>query len=284
MTKLLLNLAARSARWLPQPIKQLFYKLGPFTHLLRRALNRAAPTGVQPVEVAGGALAGFTVALDLQVEKDHWLGTYEPGLQAAIAHFATPGMVLYDCGANVGYISLVLGRVAGAEGQVFCFEPLPNNQPRIQTNLDLNKTLTQFTLVAKAVTNRAGEAQFFEHASGAMGKASGSAGRQTEYENTITVPTISLDDFIFSEGHPAPQLIKLDIEGGEVLALQGMQRTLKVARPIILLELHGPESAQAAWKTLTEANYTIHQMQSEYPAVNSIDDLDWKAYLVALPA
>ena len=40
----------------------------------------------------------------------------------------------------------------------------------------------------------------------------------------------------------------MDIEGGEVMALPGMRRVLAEARPLMLMELHGPESARAAWE------------------------------------
>jgi hypothetical protein len=47
------------------------------------------------------------------------------------------------------------------------------------------------------------------------------------------------------------------------------------------MELHGPEAAQVAWETLTSAGYQICRMQRDYPKVATVDELDWKAYLVA---
>jgi hypothetical protein len=76
----------------------------------------------------------------------------------------------------------------------------------------------------------------------------------------------------------------MDIEGGEVLALRGMGRLLSEARPLLLIELHGPESARAAWDTLTAAGYRILRMQPGYPPVPSLEALDWKAYIVAEPS
>ena len=116
-----------------------------------------------------------------------------------------------------------------------------------------------------------------------MGKAEGSAGRSDRHHEAIEVPGISLDDFIYRDGHPAPQVIKMDIEGGEVLALKGMARILDEARPLILLELHGPEAARIAWETLSIAGYSLHRMERGFPLVASLEALDWKAYLVAKP-
>jgi Methyltransferase FkbM domain len=114
-----------------------------------------------------------------------------------------------------------------------------------------------------------------------MGKAAGSAGRADPYQSEISVPGISLDEFVYGQGNPPPQVVKMDIEGGEVLALPGMRRVLAEARPLMLMELHGPESSRAAWETLTAAGYTICWMRRGYPVVPSLEAMGWKAYIVA---
>jgi hypothetical protein len=68
-----------------------------------------------------------------------------------------------------------------------------------------------------------------------------------------------------------------------VLALPGMRRLLREARPILFLELHGPESEHVAWETLTTAGYQLHQMESGYPLIESPETLGWKAYVIAVP-
>ncbi len=73
----------------------------------------------------------------------------------------------------------------------------------------------------------------------------------------------------------------MDIEGGEVLALEGMKRLLVEAHPLIMLELHGPEAARVSWEILSAAGYQIYRMQQDYPPVSTFDELDWKAYIVA---
>jgi hypothetical protein len=97
----------------------------------------------------------------------------------------------------------------------------------------------------------------------------------------MEVSGICLDDFVYRDGNPSPQVIKMDIEGGEVLAFRGMRRVLAEIRPLILLELHGPEAAKVSWESLTAAGYQICRMQRGYPSVTSLNELDWKAYLIA---
>lgn len=288
MNKWTLSLAASTARLLPDWMKKGIYCIPPLARFIRRGLNQAAPQGITQITIAAGANAGMQMLLDMQSEKDYWLGTYEPELQHAIANLIQPGMVIYDVGANIGYISLMLARAAGEDGSVFSFEALPANLERLRANLTLNPEGKRARVVAAAVIDHDGPAHFLLGPSGGMGKAEGSAGRSAQddhvaYTETITVAGLSLDSFVYQQGQPAPQAVKMDIEGGEILALPGMQRLLKDARPILLMELHGPQAASLAWETLSAAGYRICQMTPGYPTVTSVADLDWKAYLVALP-
>ena len=116
-----------------------------------------------------------------------------------------------------------------------------------------------------------------------MGKAEGSAGRdEYDYPETVEVEGLSLDDFVYQSGNPPPQAVKLDIEGGEVLALPGMRRLLTEARPLVLMELHGSEAARTAWEVFRSAGYRLRRMEKGYPTIEDLSNLDWKAYLVAL--
>jgi FkbM family methyltransferase len=233
MQKFLLNIAAFAARILPTSIKQAIYKNKPLAGFIRDRLNRAAPSGLTMVKVAAGDLTGYTILLDMQIDKDYWLGTYEPELQAALRELIQPGAVIYDVGANIGYVSLLLAKAAGANGHVYAFEALPGNAEQWLKNVALNGMEARLSLYAGAVTNCAGPVRFLVHASGGMGKAAGSAGRADQYQSEISVPGISLDEFVYSQGNQLPQVVKMDIEGGEVLALPGMRRVLAEARPLI---------------------------------------------------
>jgi FkbM family methyltransferase len=281
LKKILLSFASFLARILPLPIKQALYRFPPLARLIRGSINSAVEDGLSEIEVAAGSLKGYRVLINLKKEKSRWLGTYEPELQAALAEFLRPGMTVYDVGANIGYVTLMLAHQTGATGRVFAFEALQENVNRIQKNIALNN-LPNVTVVSAAVTDRTAPVTFYIHDSVGMGKAAGSAGRRDEqYKAEITVPGLSLDEFVYQQGNPAPQAVKMDIEGGEVLALPGMQRILSAAHPLMFLELHGPESEKAAWETLTAAGYTLHAMESGYPLIESPEKLGWKAYVIA---
>ncbi len=276
-----LRLTAFIARILPQPLKHWLYHIQPLANWLRGRLNRAAPQGLTEIKVASGEITGMKLLLNLQTEKDYWLGTYEPELQNAAHKFVQPGMVIYDVGANIGYISLILARLSGVSGHIFSFEALPNNVQRLQNNIALNQMESIIRVIPKAVIDACRPVNFLAHSSSSMGKAHGSAGREEHYEGEIKVAGLALDDFVFSEGNPAPALIKMDIEGGEILAVKGMQRLLKEKHPLLFVELHGEEAAQAMWLALSHAGYEILKMEKGYERIRSLDQLGWKAYIIA---
>lgn len=281
MKKSLLTVASFMAGVLPNSVKLSIYRIEPLARLMRGSLNRAAPTGLTEVTIAAGGAAGMKMRLDLQVEKDYWLGTYETDLQDSIADLIEPGWSAYDIGANIGFVSLLLAQKLGESGKIFAFEALPANLERLRTHVEINGLDSKVRVISAAVAAISETVRFLVGPSGAMGKAEGSAGRTEGHRETVEVPGICLDDFVYQDGNPPPQVIKMDIEGGEVLALKGMKRLLAEAHPLILLELHGPEAARVAWETLTTAGYQICRMQHGYPRIPSLEALDWKAYLVA---
>ncbi len=274
-------MAAWAAHILPPAVKKWFYHFPPLAKILRQSLNRAAPAGMTEVNIAAGNLAGFNMVLNLQTEKDYWLGSYEVELQAALRELVQQGMTLYDIGANIGYISLMMARLSGEGGKVFSFEALPANLRRLNENISLNKMESVIQVLPKAVIDKTRPVRFLAHSSTSMGKAAGSAGRAEKYDLEIIVEGLSLDDFVYKQKQPSPDIIKMDIEGGEVLAMKGMKRLLKECKPILLVELHGEEAAGAVWDALTEAEYSIMEMRKGYPRIKSVEQLNWKAYIIA---
>lgn len=279
----LFNGFASISRALPTGLKQKLTALPVVSSFIREALNATVEDGLSVVEITAGSLKGYKIELDMKKEKSRWLGTYEPELEQALINHVKPGMVAYDVGANIGYVTMWLSKFVGLAGKVYCFEPLPANAKRIRANIALNQ-LANVVLFEAAVIDREKPVIFHEHDSVGMGKAEGSAGRtDQDYKNSFEVRGLCLDDLVYSEGIPAPSIIKIDIEGGEVLALPGMLRLLREEKPILMMELHGPESERVTWDLLTGNGYSLYSMQDDSLRLTSIDQLKWKAYLIALP-
>ena len=281
--KITLQIAALAAKILPARMKAQLYRNPKLAKKIRSSLNAASPVGLTKTQVAGGIIQGFLLNLDMQTEKDYWLGTYEINLQAAIKKFCLPGMVVYDIGANIGYISLMFAKQVGAQGSVLAFEPLPDNFQRLTENITLNQLNSRISTFQAAVVDVPGITSFFVHKSGAMGKAQGSLGREEQYLSQIDVQAVALDDFIFSQNHPQPDLIKMDIEGGEVLAIKGMRKTMFEIKPTMLVEIHSHSALNCVWKEIQSAGYQLFKMEKGYPEIVDPAALGEKTYALAIP-
>ena len=96
----------------------------------------------------------------------------------------------------------------------------------------------------------------------------------------MEVEVVCLDDWVYRDGEAAPALVKLDIEGGELQALEGMARLLREARPHVLVELHGPEAGGGVRQRLLAVQYRLHAMRAGYPEWRPGP---WKDYVVGIP-
>lgn len=198
-----LHLAAWAARVLPNPLKLLLYELGPLSSLVRSVLNTAAPQDLMDVEVAGGPLAGARLQLDLRTEKFLWLGVYELEVNKAIASFLQPSVIVYDVGANIGYMTLMFAKHLSLSGQILAFEPEPGNFARLQRNIALNAHACSIEPIMLAVSDRVEKAAFVVHPTSSMGgKLEGNEPRIQPSERKVVVNTVDLDTFVYAQGSP----------------------------------------------------------------------------------
>jgi FkbM family methyltransferase len=168
-----------------------------------------------------------------------WLGSYEADKAWAFRKAITPGAVVYDIGAHVGYYSLIAAR-AGAH--VFSFEPLPRNLRYLDRHLALNNASVR--VIRAAVSDQVGIAMFAEARRSEMGKLSN--------EGTIKVDTVAVD----SLNLPLPSVVKMDVEGGEAAALRGMQGVMRHG-PTIFLATHSDELNIECSTILRDFGYTV---------------------------
>lgn len=63
--------------------------------------------------------------LDWSINKAYVFGVYEPDVVAAMRAYVKQGMTAVDCGAHIGYFTLLLVKLVGETGKIYAFEPLP---------------------------------------------------------------------------------------------------------------------------------------------------------------
>jgi FkbM family methyltransferase len=180
-------------------------------------------------------------------EHGYWLGSYEMNKRLAFEREIFPGAVVYDIGANVGYFSLLAAVLAGPEGRVFAFEPLPRNLAFLRRHVALNDLGNIVAVVPAAVSEHSGEAAFDRGASSAMGHLTESGG--------IAVKVVALDEMVAAGELPPPDFMKVDVEGAEYAALKGAQDLLKKYRPVLFLDTHQREAHRPTIALLQELGY-----------------------------
>jgi FkbM family methyltransferase len=155
------------------------------------------------------------------------------------------GRVVYDIGAFQGILTLFFARQART---VVAYEPLPGSYQRALENVELNG-LRNVVLLNRAVGNQE-MTMSLVYDPRMLGAATGDPGISTQIKDslrdavTLVVPVVCLDQDIERRGLPAPDFVKIDIEGMELPALEGMRKTLAQFQPYLYLEMHGATEAE----------------------------------------
>ena len=142
------------------------------------------------------------------------------------------GQVVYDVGAFHGILTLFF---ASRAAQVIAYEPNDTNHARLIENIGLNH-LTNVRVRKLGVGSQPGP--------GTLHYAPQMSGGGTVDPNAIApvsqhVDITTLDGDIAAAALPAPDLIKIDIEGWELEALEGARATIHAHHPALFLEMHG---------------------------------------------
>lgn len=162
-----------------------------------------------------------------------WSKTYEPHVTGAIKAVLKPGMCFVDIGANIGYFSMLAASVVGNEGQVFAFEPYQYNVKLLYHSAQVNG-FSQIHIFPFAVANR--NELFFYSNEASNGKIESISDLGMSFSGDL-VYAVKLDDFLSVE---RLDVIKIDIEGAEYMALSGARQLLQKHRPTIFSEFSPP--------------------------------------------
>jgi FkbM family methyltransferase len=198
------------------------------------------PVRYRDMPILGGNMAGARINLGGSFLR-YLTGDAELEVQEALRELVKPGQTIYDVGANIGFFTILCARLVGPLGKVYAFEPIPRNVATLRHNIALNG-LTNVVVVEKALSSSAGRADMFISPWSAFHSLNvdGAVKRDNHGPDAgeITVDTVSLDAFVAEADAPAPDLIKIDVEGAELIVIEGMRHTMRSARPLLLCELH----------------------------------------------
>lgn len=186
-------------------------------------------------------------------------GRYEPTHTRAMIERAGPGDAVLDIGAHVGYFTLLFARLVGASGSVWAFEPDPTNFRYLQRHVSVNG-LRNVQTRRLAISDEEGTVRF------AAGRGSGTG--HLSQRGTDEVRSTTIDAFCARSG-VSPSLIKMDVEGAELRALQGAIKVLERARPVVLLSTHGTQVHDACEDLLRGAGYRVLRLFESDPRMAS---------------
>ena len=204
---------------------------------------RLVPNGIE-MPVMSGINAGMRWITGTGPNRGCWLGTYEADHIPLLRELVKPGMVAYDLGANAGYFTLAFSRLVGQDGHVYAFEPEARNASDLLRNVAINH-LANVSVVQAAVSE----------SSGLVGFGGANAIGRIGETNSYLIPAISLDEFV-AGGNRMPDVVKMDIETAEVLALRGAHKVL-ASRIAWIMETHSPELRNECKSIMAQFGYTF---------------------------
>ncbi len=147
---------------------------------------------------------------------------YEPFETELVKKQIRKGDVVLDIGANIGYYTLIFANLVGEKGKVFAFEPAPENFAILEENVHIN-SYRNAILVQKAISNKTSKVSLYlrEDNPGDHRIYDSHDGRKS-----IEIEAIRADDY-FEDYQGRIDFIKMDIQGAEVGAIEGMTKLLK---------------------------------------------------------
>jgi len=169
------------------------------------------------------------------IDRSIYFDSFEFNIRNIILNNISVGGTFIDIGANIGYFSLLASKLVGAKGRIIAFEPNPLTINRLKKNMELNYS-GNIELIEVALSNKEGEVQLFRPKDETHGLTSM---RNHGWQNTecYNVQTKLLDD-ILPPKISSIDLIKIDVEGAELLVFEGAKNTIIKFKPKIILELN----------------------------------------------
>jgi FkbM family methyltransferase len=211
--------------------------------------------------VLRGPAKGMRLVVEPGVGLSYVMGT-DASAPRFFSRVITPGMTIFDVGANKGQMALLFAALVGSEGRVIAIEPAPLEFASLERNLQLNG-LSNVTALQMAASEHSGDIQFFYSPENpTQGKLSGvEPSYRTDGSETLNVRARSLDSL--ADEYGSPDVVKIDVEGAAGAALRGARHLVNGRAPSFYLELHGPEEQAAVRDELMARGYVATTMGGE---------------------
>jgi len=215
---------------------------------------------------------------------------HEESTTALFRRILKEGDVVIDLGANIGYFTLLAAKLVGREGKVYAFEPEPRNYQYLTKNIQLNGYDNAVAL-QKAVADKPGKVKLFicpyDTGHHTIQKYDGIQAYRPDFldekKEFVEVEQVRLDDFLRGKATKV-NVIKMDVEGAEMLALAGMEELIKENKnltmlveffPLLIKEM-GQSPKEFVRRLLEDFHFKMYVVEHDY---SMKDRVPWEAQL-----
>jgi FkbM family methyltransferase len=155
----------------------------------------------------------------------------EAGPIDQLREFVPEGSLAIDVGANVGFFSLRFAEWVGDGGNVIAIEPEDQNYSSLISALERAGLLSRVEALRVVAAAEPGTT-FLE-----INPLYPADHKLSRNGTGVPVTAVTLDGLLAAKGRRRPALVKIDVQGAEMLTLQGMTEILRFARPALFIEL-----------------------------------------------
>jgi FkbM family methyltransferase len=229
-----------------------------FGPAIRRSVEKRLPRGERIwFKNESGPARGLWIKVEPYWESGYMGTDPEPGVAEALAEHLDEGKCFYDAGAHIGFYSMIAARLVGPTGRVLALEPDPDNVLVMKENIAKNE-LGWVKVVAAAVWSADGQMEFERGAdtpSRMSGKVVSPNAAPSASGNVVSCAAVTLDHLSCSDR--PPEVVKVDVEGGETAVLHGARATLEHHHPALLIEVHSAAAMPEVRQFLELYRYTM---------------------------
>ncbi len=212
-------------------------------------------------------LRDHTISAKILLGRSH-----EPMEGLLMRRYVRPGDTVLDIGANIGWFSVLLAQLVGESGSVIAFEPDPTNLDFLNKNLQLNHMRERVTIIPAGAAASSGTATLYRNTEGNYGdqRLGGISDSASGKRTALPVPVVAVDDTLVDGA--SVSFVKMDIQGHEPFAIDGMARTLQRNDRLIMVTEFWPFGIAAAGRDpkkmlddLSGYGYQIYELSNYRP-------------------
>jgi len=243
------------------PVKRAIVALGMESMLktLYSVLLSTASNEEYILHEVAGSKASFRISTGMEVQRFRQLMDEKTIVESVVSDLSEDD-IFYDVGANVGLYTCFAAQKSNI---TVAFEPHPKNAERLRENIAFNH-LTNVKVREEALSDTEGTAKLAVTGTSVAGEGTHALATGSE-RKTVDICVAIADNL--PQDVPAPDVVKIDVEGAEMSVLRGMKETLSSCR-VVYCETHAEklsdrgESHEAVVITFLDAGFSVEMIES----------------------